>query len=514
MTTQQPCECHGPVGDASTGRTIPHFHQPRVPKPKIMDSILDQVGDTPLIRLNKIPAEEGLECEVLAKVEFFNPGGSVKDRIAKRMFEEAERKGIIKPGYTVIEPTSGNTGIGLALCAAVKGYRAIITMPEKMSQEKVDVLKALGAEIVRTPTEAAYDAPESHISVAKRLNEQIPNSVILDQYANPYNPVAHYDTTAEEILEACDGRIDMLVAGAGTGGTITGIAKKIKEVCPNCVVIGVDPHGSILAQPESLNTETSSYQVEGIGYDFIPEALDRSVIDEWYKSNDKESFALARRLIKEEGILSGGSSGTALAGAIHAAKRLGKGQRCVVILPDSVRNYMTKFLNDDWMRKNHFLDDRAKQERVEATAQWAGATVADLRLPQAVTVHSDTPCRQAVSVMQSNNFDQLPVLEPHTDRLVGLVTLGNVLSRVSHGKATLDSPVDMAMFHFKPNQGHFVEITPATPLSQLSSFFDHHSSALVTAPKTTTGASGQAQNILHVVTKIDLLNYLANHPSQ
>ncbi|KAJ1992213.1 cystathionine beta-synthase [Dimargaris cristalligena] len=504
MSSPTECHCHGPVGNAATNVTIPHVHQTRTPKPKILDSILDQIGDTPLVRLNRIPASEGLECEVLAKVEFFNPGGSVKDRIAKRMFEEAERKGIIKPGYTVIEPTSGNTGIGLALCAAVKGYRAIITMPEKMSQEKVDVLKALGAEIIRTPTEAAYDAPESHISVAKRLNEQIPNSVILDQYANPYNPIAHYDTTAEEILEACDGRIDMLVAGAGTGGTITGVAKKIKEKCPQCIVVGVDPHGSILAQPENLNGNVESYQVEGIGYDFIPEALDRSVIDTWYKSNDQDSFTLARRLIKEEGILSGGSSGSALAGALQAARQLKKGQRCVVILPDSVRNYMTKFLNDDWMRRHQFLDQRAQEEEHRQVEQWGGATIADLHLPQAVTVTSTSSCREAMGVMQTNNFDQLPVLDPHTDRLAGLVTLGNILSRVSHGKASLDSSVDRAMFHFQPGKGRFLEITSATPLSQLSSFFDHHSSAVVTA-RPAEATSGKVQ---HVVTKIDLLSYL------
>lgn len=217
-------------------------------------------------------------------------------------------------------------------------------MPEKMSQEKVDVLRALGAEIVRTPTEAAFDAPESHIGVAKRLNAEIPNSVILDQYANPYNPLAHYDGTAEEILKACNGKVDMFVAGAGTGGTITGVARKLKEKCPNCVIVGVDPHGSILAQPEELNKQLASYKVEGIGYDFIPRVLDRTVIDQWYKSSDHESFTYSRRLIREEGILCGGSSGSAMWAAMQAAKQLGPGKRCVVLLADSVRNYMSKFL--------------------------------------------------------------------------------------------------------------------------------------------------------------------------
>jgi cystathionine beta-synthase len=239
------------------------------------------------------------------------------------MIEEAERKGLLVPNatppYTIIEPTSGNTGIGLALSAAIKGYRCIICLPEKMSKEKVDVLRALGAEIIRTPTEAASFSPESHIGMAMKLNRQIENSVILDQYSNPANPMAHYDGTAEEILEACDGKLDMLVAGAGTGGTISGIARKIKEKCPNCIIVGVDPYGSILAQPESLNqTDITGYQVEGIGYDFIPKVLDRSLVDRWVKSEDKASFVTARRMIREEGLLCGGSCGTVGAAACTA----------------------------------------------------------------------------------------------------------------------------------------------------------------------------------------------------
>ncbi|KAI7904866.1 cystathionine-beta Synthase [Cokeromyces recurvatus] len=332
------------------------------PAPKISNTILDNIGRTPLVRINKIAKEEGLKCELLAKCEYFNAGGSVKDRIANRMIEEAEKAGILIPGVsTIIEPTSGNTGIGLALAGAVKGYRVIITLPEKMSKEKVDVLKGLGAEIIRTPTEAAWDAPESHIGVARKLRDEIPNAVILDQYCNPYNPVAHYDTTAEEILEQCDGKIDMLVAGAGTGGTITGIAQKLKEKCPNIKIVGVDPVGSLLALPESLNGEVGSYQVEGIGYDFIPDVLKRNLIDVWIKSEDKPSFLMARRLIREEGLLCGGSSGTAMYAAVQAAKELKEGQRCVVILPDSIRNYMTKFLSDDWMRERGFLDEEPKK---------------------------------------------------------------------------------------------------------------------------------------------------------
>ena len=316
---------------------------------EICNNILDAIGSTPMVRLNKVASE--LQCEIVVKCEFFNAGGSVKDRIGKRMVNDAEAQGKISPGDTLIEPTSGNTGIGLALASAVKNYRCIIVLPEKMSKEKVDVLKALGAEIIRTPTEAAYDAPDSHISVAKRLQTEIDNSYILDQYKNPSNPAAHYDDTAEEIWRQCDGKVDMIVCGAGTGGTISGIAKKLKEYNPNVIVVGVDPFGSILAQPDNLNEghPIQPYQVEGIGYDFIPDVLDRTLIDRWYKSNDKDSLVMMRRLIRDEGLLCGGSSGSAVSIALHAAKSLKKGQRCVVMLPDSVRNYMTKALSDDWM---------------------------------------------------------------------------------------------------------------------------------------------------------------------
>ena len=276
------------------------------------DSILDAIGNTPLVRLNKIGSHTG--CEILAKCEFFNAGGSVKDRIGKRMLLEAEKSGRIKPGDTLIEPTSGNTGIGLALAAAVKGYRMIITMPEKMSHEKAVVLEALGAEIIRTPTEAAYNDPDSHISVANDLQKVMPNSHILDQYSNPDNPLAHYHGTAEEILEQTGGKLDIFVAGAGTGGTISGTAKRLKEVLPNLKVVGVDPVGSLLAGP----SEIGSYKVEGVGYDFVPDVLWRDTIDEWVKTEDRESFMMARRMMRQEGILCGGSSG----GAVWAARQI------------------------------------------------------------------------------------------------------------------------------------------------------------------------------------------------
>tara|TARA_B100000953_G_C18021106_1_gene420603 strand:+ start:564 stop:1520 length:957 start_codon:yes stop_codon:yes gene_type:complete len=315
----------------------------------ILNNILKTIGLTPIIKLNKIGSK--LKCDLYAKCEFFNPGGSVKDRIGYNMVIEAEKKGQIKPGDTLIEPTSGNTGIGLALAAAVKGYRMIITMPEKMSQEKEVVLKALGAEIVRTPTEAAWDAPDSHIEIAKKMKKDIPNSHILDQYANPENPNAHYKFTAQEIINEFPNGLDMIVVGVGTGGTITGLAKRLKEEYSNIKVIGVDPYGSILGG----GTEIYPYKVEGIGYDFFPDVLDNDLIDKYIKVNDENSFNTARDLIKNEGLLVGGSSGTATYAAIQSAQELDANQKCLVILPDSIRNYLTKFVDDNWMTKNNFM---------------------------------------------------------------------------------------------------------------------------------------------------------------
>jgi cystathionine beta-synthase len=273
------------------------------------------------------------------------------------MVIEAEKSGRIKKGDHLIEPTSGNTGIGLALAAALKGYHMHITLPEKMSNEKVDVLKGLGAKIYRTPTEAAWDSPESHIGVALQLNKDLPNSHILDQYSNPYNPIAHYDATGPEILYQCENRVDAVVMTAGTGGTITGVARYLKEKDPNIAIVGVDPIGSILALPSELNGPIGSYKVEGIGYDFIPKVLDRKTVDEWLKSNDTDSLRMARRLIKDEGLLVGGSSGAVVQAAIEYAKKhnLGAGKRIVVLAADSVRNYMTKFLSKEWMVENKFL---------------------------------------------------------------------------------------------------------------------------------------------------------------
>merc|ERR1712039_709831 len=299
----------------------------------------------------------------VAKVEFFNAGGSVKDRIGKRMVEEAEKSGRIKPGDVLIEATSGNTGIGLSLTAALKGYKMIICLPQKMSGEKVNTMKCLGAEILRTPTEAAWDAEDSHIFLSARLAKEL-NGHVLDQYINPGNPRAHYDGTAEEIVEQVGGKLDYMIMSAGTGGTISGVAKKLKEKIPGVKIVAVDPYGSILAQPDSMNDGSArtgqkrltAYQVEGIGYDFIPTVLDREVVAYWVKSDDDEAFAAMRAIVRHEGLLIGSSCGSTMAGAYRFIKeqKIGKDKRVAVLFADSSRNYMSKMMDDAWITKTGF----------------------------------------------------------------------------------------------------------------------------------------------------------------
>ncbi|KKK26095.1 hypothetical protein AOCH_002141, partial [Aspergillus ochraceoroseus] len=521
--------------------------KPGIP-PVAIDAITQHIGNTPLVRLNRLPQSLGIEATVYAKLEYFNAGGSVKDRIALRMIEEAERSGRIKPGDTLIEPTSGNTGIGLALVAAVKGYKTIITLPEKMSAEKVSVLRALNATIIRTPNEAAYDSPESHIGVAKRLEKELPNAHILDQYANVNNPLAHEFGTAEEIWVQTNGNIKAIVAGAGTGGTITGLSRGLKKHNPNVQVIAADPQGSILALPAALNEEHANepYKVEGIGYDFIPDVLDRNAVDQWYKTDDKDSFKYARRLIAEEGLLVGGSSGSAIAALAQAAKdnKFNKDDIVVVVMPDSIRSYLTKFADDDWLAANSLLPSPPTKPTSTSTTQhtptqedaFAGSKVSSLRLKPITTVHSNIPCETAIEVMRDRGFDQLPVLAPSGKKLVGLVTLGNVLSRLTHNRATGKSPVSDVMFDFgrisevvtdprdmglnnlkSDNTGtetlrpqvknrKFVEITLDTPLSVLNRFFEWNSAAVVTD----RDEAGTLRPVA-VVTKVDLLTWMLHH---
>ncbi|CAH2233684.1 jg19340 [Pararge aegeria aegeria] len=409
-------------------KEMPHIIRALDRNQKVHENILSVIGNTPLVKLTKIPKAEGIQCEMYAKCEFVNPGGSVKDRIAYRMVLEAERRGVLIPGKSVIvEPTSGNTGIGLALASAVRGYRCIIVLPEKMSDEKVNTLLALGAEIIRTPTEAASDSPEGNIMVAQRLSKEIPNAVLLDQYNNVCNPLAHYDGTAEEILWSLDDDVDMVVIGAGTCGTISGIAHKIKERCPKCIVVGVDPHGSILAQPEDLNaSDVQMYEVEGIGYDFLPRTLDRKVIDTWIKTDDCGALQMSRRLIKEEGFLCGGSSGAAMWAATKAAKQLKAGQKCVVLLPDNIRNYMTKFISDQWLEARSFKPIPKNNE-----LWWWNIPLLENIVPKTASLTINSSVSDAIAALRNSGSSVVTVLD-NKGCLTGVFTADNTRKRLAN----------------------------------------------------------------------------------
>ncbi len=321
---------------------------------RVFDSVLELVGNTPLVRLRRVT--EGIEATVLAKLEYLNPGGSIKDRIAVAMIEDAERKGLLKPGGTIVEPTSGNTGVGLALVAALRGYRMIFTMPDKMSVEKELLLRAFGAEVVRTPTDVPPDDPRSYYRVAERLVNEIPGAFCPNQYFNQNNPRAHYETTGPEIWRDTDGRVTHLVAGVGTGGTITGVGRYLKERNPSIKVIGVDPEGSVYHHAfRGEEGDIHTYAVEGIGEDFIPETVDLEVIDDMVVVSDRDAFIMARRLAREEGILAGGSSGAAVHAALQIASDLGPDDVVVVILPDTGRNYLSKIFNDRWMSEHGYI---------------------------------------------------------------------------------------------------------------------------------------------------------------
>lgn len=407
-----------------------------IKKMRFYENILESVGNTPLVRLGRIG--KGTKAQIFAKVEYFNPGGSVKDRIGLVMIEEAEKEGRLKPGGTIVESTSGNTGMGLAIAAAVKGYKCVFTLPDKMSIEKIRLLRAFGAEVIVTPTAVPHDSPESYTEVAKRIVRETPNSILANQYYNPRNPEAHYQTTGAEVWEQTGGQVDYFVCGIGTGGTISGVGKYLKEKNPAVKIVGVDPKGSLLRDffyTKKLPSEFTPYKVEGIGQDFIPGTFHAEFVDEMIEVTDKESFLAARRLTREEGIFAGGSSGTALAGAFKLAERLSETDVIVVLIPDTGERYLSKIYNDDWMRENRFLIPEKITLRFVLGAKRT--------TPPLVSIDPVTTVRRALDLLSEHNVSQLPVLEKGDP--VGSVDESDLMSAVLGKPALFDAPVSSLM---------------------------------------------------------------------
>jgi cystathionine beta-synthase len=457
---------------------------------RVYDSIIDTIGNTPLVRLNKVT--QGLKCKLYAKVEFFNPGGSVKDRIGLAMIEDAEQSGRLKPGGTVVESTSGNTGVGLAIACAIRGYKAVFVMPDKMSMDKVRLLRAFGAKVVITPTAVPPEDPRSYYGVANRIVAETPNAILANQYHNPVNPDSHVRTTGPEIWEQTRGAVTDVIIGMGTGGTITGVGRFLKSKNPAIKIVGVDPIGSLLYDtwrlghmPEQPFLKT--YKVEGIGEDFVPTSLDLSVVDEVIQVGDKESFLTTRRLVREEGIFCGGSSGTAVAAALRYARNLGPERFIVVILPDSGSRYLTKVFDDEWMREMGFLESAWAERRASDVLATKASSALYIARP-------DDCMADVVALMKKHDVSQLPVLASDGS-LVGIVSeidLLNHLLTADH-KHEPDETIEPIV------RGEVATVALDTPLEVLMSIFVTGQVAIITADKKPVG----------IITKIDLLDYLS-----
>src|SRR3954466_689839 len=398
----------------------------------IKDSILDTVGETPLVRLSRIGAN--VQPQIVAKLELFNPGGSIKDRVALRLVEAAERDGRLRPGGTIIEPTSGNTGTGLAIAARLKGYRVIAVMPDKMSREKIDLLRAYGAEVVVCPTDVAPESPQSYYRVADRLTQEIPGAFQPNQYKNPANPETHYVATGPELWRQSGGRITHFVAGVGTGGTITGIGRYLKERNPDIQVIGADPEGSIYS-----GDEVHPYLVEGVGEDFWPQTFDPTIVDRYVRVSDRDSFLTARHLVRTEGLLAGGSCGTALVAALTVARELDDPNAMVaVILPDGGRPYLSKVYNDTWMRQYGFLEAPGGRTVAEVLLAKHGAG----EIPPLVTVDTHQRVRDAIALLHEHRVSQLPVVSSHDPHsVVGSIGERGLLPRAADTPDVLSAQI-------------------------------------------------------------------------
>ncbi len=414
---------------------------PESEKLRVYNDIIGTIGNTPLVRLNKLGAD--LACPLYAKIEFFNPGGSVKDRIGMNIIDDAERQGKLKPGGTVVESTSGNTGVGLAIICALRGYKSVFVMPDKMSQEKIQLLRAFGGKVVITPTSVAPDDPRSYYKVADRIVAETPNSILANQYHNPENPKSHYESTGPEIWEQTEGKVTDVIVGMGTGGTISGVGRYLKEKNPDIRMVGVDATGSIIKEiwenkgkiPEGA--EAITYKVEGIGEDFLPSTTDLSVVDEMVRVTDKESFLWTRRLVITEGIFAGGSSGSAIAGAIHYCKDLAPDRLAVVLLPDSGSRYLSKIFDDKWMRENGFLE-----------SEWGELTLREVlqskSMNDMVLASSEDSVSEVVAKMKEYDISQLPVTNGDGS-VIGLVREVDLLKHMLAGDQSTDENIKTIM---------------------------------------------------------------------
>ncbi len=449
-------------------------------------NVLEAIGHTPNIRLARLSPKAG--ADIYAKCEFLNPGGSVKDRMALHIIRKAMERGDIKPGGVIVENTSGNTGVGLALIAAVYGCRLIVTMPDKMSQEKIDILRALGAKVVVTPTNVPADHPESYYETAKRIAREIPGAFYVNQYHNPENIEAHYLTTGPEIWEDMEGKIDAVVIGMGTGGSISGVGKFLKEKAPRVQVIGVDPVGSVfydLFKHDKMTTP-KVYKVEGIGEDMACDALDFSVVDDVYQVTDKECFLMTRRLAREEGLFAGGSSGAALAVAVKVAQKLGPGKNVVVIMPDAGNRYLSRVYNDEWMRVNGFLEDEEEKSVQDVIAN---------KKPSVLWAAEQDEISSAVEFLRKNDISQAPVHDA-AGRLTGCVTESAVLSALVAG-----SPPTTKVGSVMTKRPAVVD--PHTPLSTVSEM-------LLGQPVVLVGTGAEKGNISGVLSKIDIIEFFTS----